>query len=141
MMVKPADADGDVEMDAHASTDAVNPHAAAVRETSQEEEEEEEDAMAALLGVGREIGSSGDGADGDDRGANAPEPAAGPGAHGEADDEDMDEDEDADEAEDEATDDEEEKGCSHVLRPHNLAVVGAGLLVFTEVARRDPRPV
>ena len=56
MMVKPADADGDVEMDAHASTDAVDPHAAAVRETSQEEEEEEEDAMAALLGVGREIG-------------------------------------------------------------------------------------
>ena len=51
------------------------------------------------------------------------------------------EDEDADEAEDEATDDEEEKGCSHVLRPHNLAVVGAGLLVFTVVARRDPRPV
>jgi len=95
MMVKPADADGDVEMDAHASTDAVDPHAAAVRETSQEEEEEEEDAMAALLGVGREIGSSGDGADGDDRGANAPEPAAGPGAHGEADDEDMDEDDTA----------------------------------------------
>ena len=82
-------------MDAHASTDAVDPHAAAVRETSQEEEEEEEDAMAALLGVGREIGSSGDGADGDDRGANAPEPAAGPGAHGEADDEDMDEDDTA----------------------------------------------
>jgi len=94
-MVKPADADGDVEMDAHASTDAVDPHAAAVRETSQEEEEEEEDAMAALLGVGREIGSSGDGADGDDRGANAPEPAAGPGAHGEADDEDIDEDDTA----------------------------------------------
>ena len=82
-------------MDAHASTDAVDPHAAAVRETSQEEEEEEEDAMAALLGVGREIGSSGDGADGDDRGANAPEPAAGPGAHGEPDDEDMDEDDTA----------------------------------------------
>ena len=96
MMVKPADADGDVEMDGHASTDdAVDPHAAAVRETSQEEEEEEEDAMAALLGVGREIGSSGDGADGDDRGANAPEPAAGPGAHGHADDEDMDEDDTA----------------------------------------------
>ena len=55
MMVKPADADGDAEMNVGASTDAtVEP--AVERETSNEEEEEEEDAMDALLGVGREIG-------------------------------------------------------------------------------------
>mmetsp|Transcript_3694 Transcript_3694/g.13820 ORF Transcript_3694/g.13820 Transcript_3694/m.13820 type:complete len:906 (-) Transcript_3694:73-2790(-) len=90
MMVKPADADGDAEMNVGASTDAtVEP--AVERETSNEEEEEEEDAMDALLGVGREIGD--DDAHGrDDRAADDDAPAAGDAGD---DDEDMDEDDTA----------------------------------------------
>ena len=42
----------------------------------------------------------------------------------------------SDDGDDEA--EEDEKGCSHVLQPHNLVVAGAGFLVFTLVARRDP---
>ena len=89
MMVKPADADGDAEMNVGASTDAtVEP--AVERETSNEEEEEE-DAMDALLGVGREIGD--DDAHGrDDRAADDDAPAAGDAGD---DDEDMDEDDTA----------------------------------------------
>ena len=49
MMVKPADADGDAEMNVGASTDAIV-EPAVERETSNEEEEEE-DAMDALLGL------------------------------------------------------------------------------------------
>mmetsp|Transcript_10724 Transcript_10724/g.44584 ORF Transcript_10724/g.44584 Transcript_10724/m.44584 type:complete len:909 (-) Transcript_10724:84-2810(-) len=89
MMVKPADADGDAEMNVVASTHAtVEP--AVERETSNEEEEEE-DAMDALLGVGREIGD--DAAHGrDDRAADDDAPAAGDAGD---DDEDMDEDDTA----------------------------------------------
>ena len=52
------------------------------------------------------------------------------------------EEENADEADSaDAEDDDEEKGCSHVLQTQNLALAGVGLLLFTVVARRDPRPV
>ena len=89
MMVKPADADGDAEMNVGASTDAIV-EPAVERETSNEEEEEE-DAMDALLGVGREIGD--DDAHGrDDRAADDDAPAAGDAGD---DDEDMDEDDTA----------------------------------------------
>ena len=88
MMVKPADADGDAEMNVGASTDAtVEP--AVERETSNEEEEE--DAMDALLGVGREIGDD-DTHGRDDRAADDDAPAAGDAGD---DDEDMDEDDTA----------------------------------------------
>ena len=31
---------------------------------------------------------------------------------------------------------EEEKGCAHVAVPHNLAILGAGLLLFVAASRR-----
>ena len=38
--------------------------------------------------------------------------------------------------EDEEEEEEEEKGCAHVLMPQNLAVFGAGVVLFAIAARR-----
>jgi hypothetical protein len=37
---------------------------------------------------------------------------------------------------DEQEEEEEEKGCAHVAVPHNLAILGAGLLLFVAASRR-----
>ena len=55
--------------------------------------------------------------------------------------EEEEEQEEAETSDSGTEEDEDEKGCSHVLQPQNLALAGGGLLLFTVVARRDPRPV